>query len=108
MTCLLASLCYACTGIPYYNFENYHDGIYEGSGEGFNGLISVSFEINAGTLVYITVDHNEDAYIGGEAIEALCDHVQTTKSFNLDAISGATESSEGFISALEQALHKGP
>jgi uncharacterized protein with FMN-binding domain len=48
--------------------------------------------------------HDEDPFIGGAAMEELLEQVLEYQTVDLDAISGATQSSTGFLAAVEDAL----
>jgi uncharacterized protein with FMN-binding domain len=77
----------------------------EGTGRGYRGPVSVRVEAADGVILRIEVlEHQEDAFVGDEAIERLLDLVLETNSTEVDAVSGATESSRGFLEAVENAL----
>jgi uncharacterized protein with FMN-binding domain len=50
------------------------------------------------------LDHNEDPFTGVPALESLTETALEENSADLDALSGATLSSRGFLEALEDAL----
>ncbi|MDR1909215.1 MAG: FMN-binding protein [Spirochaetaceae bacterium] len=80
-------------------------GLYEGAAEGFRGPLRVRVRIDSGVIGGIEIlEHREDEAIGGAAMAELLDLVLEYNSANLDAVSGATESSEGFLAAVEDAL----
>jgi uncharacterized protein with FMN-binding domain len=79
--------------------------IYEGLGRGFRGTIRVRVRMEAGTIAEIEIiESSEDAAVGGAAMEELTELVLLYSSAGLDAISGATESSKGFLEAVENAI----
>lgn len=81
--------------------------VYEGVGEGYRGPIHVSLRIGSGGIVGIEIiDHAEDELVGGMAMEELLDVVLTANSTDVDGVSGATESSAGFLAAIDDALRK--
>jgi fumarate reductase flavoprotein subunit len=85
----------------------YEPGRWEGSGEGYNGTIRIAVDTDSTSIIDITVlDQNDDAMIGGEAIKELKEFILETDSTDIDAISGATQTSEGFINAVDDALSK--
>jgi uncharacterized protein with FMN-binding domain len=85
----------------------YEAGKWEGSGAGYNGAIRVVVETDTSSIVDINVlEHNEDALIGGEALRELKEYVLETDSTDIDAISGATQTYDGFIDAVDDALSK--
>jgi len=82
-------------------------GTYEGSGRGYRGPIHVRIELSyAGIEDIEIISHNEGPYPGAAAMEELLDLVLETGSTDLDAISGATCSSMGFLEAVDDALGK--
>jgi uncharacterized protein with FMN-binding domain len=81
------------------------DGIYEGIAQGYRGPIRVQVRIEAGTITEITIiDSAEDRSVGGIAMEELLELVLQYNTTDVDAISGATESSEAFLAAVENAI----
>jgi len=88
--------------------QDERDGeILDGIGQGFRGLIAVQVRLNGGIITEIEiVDSLEDRFVGGAAIEELIDLVIMYNSTDIDAVSGATESSEGFLEAVRNAILK--
>jgi uncharacterized protein with FMN-binding domain len=83
------------------------DGLYEGTGQGYRGPIVVQIRLSAGSIAEIEiVESMEDRFVGGEAMEELLDMVIEYNTTDIDAISGATESSKGFLEAVERAIMK--
>ena len=81
--------------------------ILEGTGMGYRGPIHVRLRVNGETITEIDVDSMEDRFVGGAAIEELIDLVIEYNSTDVDAVSGATETSKGFLSAVENAIISG-
>jgi uncharacterized protein with FMN-binding domain len=50
------------------------------------------------------LDHGEDPFTGAPALESLAETALEENSADLDAVSGATLSSRGFLEAVEDAL----
>jgi uncharacterized protein with FMN-binding domain len=68
-------------------------------------MIHVLVGMENGTITEITiVESQEDRAIGGSAIEELTDLVLFYNTTEIDAISGATETSMGFLKAIESAI----
>jgi len=87
------------------NVPDHHEEVYEGSGAGYRGLIHVQVRISAGSIVEINIiDSVEDRFVGGIAMEELADMVIEYNSVDLDAISGATATSKGFLDAVNNAI----
>jgi uncharacterized protein with FMN-binding domain len=81
------------------------DGLYEGTAQGWRGPVRVLLRLEDGAIAEIEIiDHEDDEFIGGAAMEELLELVLAYNTTDLDAVSGATESSEGFLAALEDAL----
>ena len=96
-----------CLGSGFVREAGYTPGTYEGSGRGYHGPIYVEVEVSHAGIEDITItSHSEDAYPGGAAMEELLEAVLETGSTEMDAVSGATFSSAGFLEAVEDALEK--
>jgi fumarate reductase flavoprotein subunit len=77
----------------------------EGAAMGYRGMIHVRVSMDKGTITDITViESDEDWAVGGAAIEELTDLVLMENSTEIDAVSGATETSKGFLEAIENAI----
>jgi uncharacterized protein with FMN-binding domain len=79
--------------------------VYEGTAMGYRGMIHVCVGYEQGTITEITiVESQEDQAIGGAAIEELTDLVLMYNTTEIDVVSGATETSKGFLEAIENAI----
>jgi len=79
--------------------------VYEGSAAGYRGLIHVQVRLSGGNISEITItDSDEDRFVGGVAIEELIETVTELNSIDVDAISGATITSKGFLEAVRNAI----
>jgi uncharacterized protein with FMN-binding domain len=79
--------------------------IFEGVGQGFRGPISVQVRMSEGSITEIEiVDSMEDRFVGETAMEELIDLVIMYNTADIDAVSGATETSEGFLEAVRNAI----
>ncbi|MBU3199030.1 FMN-binding protein [Clostridium estertheticum] len=88
--------------------NTYKDGTYTGSGSGFHGgttQMSVTIKDNKITKVE-TVSNGDtpDFYVRAES--TIISQIVSTQSTTVDTVSGATYSSEGIISATQEALSK--
>lgn len=81
------------------------DGVYEGTGTGFAGKITVAVEIKDKKIVSITVLNVEadDAAFFNRA-KGVIDKIIQSQNLDVDVVSGATYSSRGIISAVKNAL----
>ena len=81
------------------------NGVYEGVGRGRRGPVLVRVRMEGGNIAEIEIiDSSEDQFVGGAAMEELLEQALMYNTTDLDAISGATESSKGFLAALENAI----
>jgi uncharacterized protein with FMN-binding domain len=88
--------------------DDYKDGVYEGTAQGYRGPIKLAVCLESGSIAEIDIiDCQDDEFAGGSAIDELMEQVLEYNTTDLDAVSGATESSLGFLTAIEDALGKG-
>ena len=81
------------------------DGIYEGRGTGYRGAIHVLVRLENSRIAEIEIaDSLEDRAVGAAAMDELLDQILEYNSTDLDTISGATETSKGFLEAVENAM----
>jgi uncharacterized protein with FMN-binding domain len=108
MILLLFSLFLACgTTNQDANVQLYQPGTYEGSGDGYFGLITISVTVTENAVTDVEIlSHGDTDGIGTIAFEELTQTIMYTNSPDVDVISGATGSSEGFIAAVNDALSK--
>lgn len=77
------------------------------SDKGMGGTVRVQITVEKGKITAIKViKHNETAGIGPEAIEKLTSEALKKQSADLDAIAGATMTSDAFKEALKIAMKK--
>ena len=83
----------------------YADGTYKGSGEGFRGDIDVTVTVENGVITDITVDsYKDDKEFFQKAKSSVIFGIIKSQSTDVDAVSGATFSSNGIIEAVKNAL----
>lgn len=84
----------------------YNDGTYEGVGQGHGGDITVSVTVTDGKLTNVeVVSQNETEAIYSSAVDTIIEGVIANNgTTNVDAVSGATESSSGIMDAVNDAL----
>ena len=96
-----------CKGTGILRESGYVPGLYEGIGQGYRGPILVEVQLSPAGIEDITITgHEESIYPGLAAMEELLDAILETGSTDVDAVSGATFSSRGFLDAVEDALDK--
>ena len=82
-------------------------GTYTGTGRGNNGDITVSVTFSDTAITDITVtDHKETSGVGTIAIERLPANILEHQSLGVDAIAGATNTSEGILAAVEDCANQ--
>lgn len=80
------------------------DGVYTGSAPGYRSDITVSVTVSAGKITDIEItDENETPRYFAGAMEVI-DYIISAQSTQVDAVTGATFSSEGIKAAVEDAL----
>ena len=80
-------------------------GTYSGSAKGFGGDINVTVTVSENKIEDIQIDgSHETENIGSFAVDMLGDKIMEAQSPNVDAITGATVSSNGILRALNSAL----
>lgn len=85
----------------------YKDGVYEGDGKGFGGKISLRVMVENDmikTIEVISAKNEDAAYF--DMAKVLFETIIEKQDSQVDAVSGATFSSNGIIEAVEQALEK--
>lgn len=84
---------------------HYNAGTYTGKAEGKEGVIEVSVTFSEDKIESIEiVSQTETAGIGAEAIERLTSDIVAYQSLGLDAVSGASETSEALLMAVSEAV----
>lgn len=86
----------------------YKDGTYQGSGTGFRGgSTTVSVTVSGGRVTDIsTVSTDDDMPFYSRAFSTVSGEIVSSQSSSVDAVSGATYSSRGIMSAVSDALSK--
>jgi fumarate reductase flavoprotein subunit len=99
---------YACSGLSFRSLGyRYTPGIYEGTAAGFRGQVRAVVQVDESGIAGIELNHEDDIEIGGAAMEELLELVlEGNSTEDIDAVTGATESSQGFLSAVDDALAK--
>lgn len=81
------------------------DGVYEGTGDGFRGEMTVEVTIVSETITKVEVtDHVDDDQWFERAYDSVPDEIIDAQSVDVDTVSGATYSSLGIIDAVTDAL----
>jgi len=105
--CGLSALFLACLAFPSVKEAGYTPGTYDGTGSGYRGPIHVRVQVSSAGIEDIAIiSHQESNFPGLVAMEELLEQTLETGETDIDAISGATYSSSGFLQAVENALEK--
>lgn len=86
--------------------SDYADGTYTGTGTGFhNGTTKVSVTISGGKITAVkTLSTEDDGKFYSRAYSSISSEIISSQSTEVSAVSGATFSSQGIMSAVESAL----
>ena len=85
---------------------SYMDGIYFGAGEGYIGTTQVAVTIADGQISSVIVISSEDDKSYVEDAKDLIPQIIDTQRTDLDAVSGATYTSDAILSAVRDALQQ--
>lgn len=82
------------------------DGTYTGAGTGFRGETDVTVTVQNGSITAISIDsyRDDDAYFS-RAKNSIIREILSAQSVDVDAVSGATYSSNGILEAVADALN---
>lgn len=82
-------------------------GTYEGVGEGHGGEIRVLVSVSSDRIESIKViESSETAMLGDAAFKEISEAIIAANSTKVDVVAGASKSSEGFVTAVDDALAK--
>lgn len=107
---LITIICSTCGTMAEENYAGrqlYAADTYEGSGGGYFGLVRVAVTVTENAVTEVEIlSHGDTEGIGTAAFEELSQTIIFSNSLDVDVITGATGSSEGFIAAVNDALSK--
>lgn len=84
---------------------NFKDGVYEGTGKGNNGDIKVEVTVEGGNITSVVLkEHGETEGIYEAAEKTVTADIIKKQSAEVDAVSGATNTSNGIMEAVANAL----
>ncbi|MGI6688401.1 MAG: FAD-dependent oxidoreductase [Christensenellales bacterium] len=91
----------ACSGLA----QVYQPGVYTGEAQGFGGAVAVAIEVSEEAILSakVTAD-GETPEIGGTAAETLAAAILEAQSADVDAVSGATVTSNAVKEAAQKAI----
>lgn len=81
------------------------DGVYEGSGSGFKGSTTVQVTVENGNITNVqTVSTGDDMPYYNRAFSSVVQQIIETQNASVDAVTGATFSSNGIMEAVANAI----
>lgn len=81
------------------------DGTYEGTGTGFRGDTNVTVTVEGGIITDITIEsYQDDERFFEQAVDTVIEEIIANQDVTVDAVSGATYSSNGIMGAVADAL----
>ncbi|MGM9942408.1 MAG: FAD-dependent oxidoreductase [Bulleidia sp.] len=87
--------------------KSIRDGVYTGSGTGYNGTLKTEVTISDHKITKIDVmESTESEIVTESAVRDLTDAVISSQSINVDTVSGATQTCEGFLESIQDVLHQ--
>ncbi len=82
------------------------DGIFEGSFSSWPNDATVKVTVKEGMITDIQVLHHFGSWIGRKAVPVIPQRIIEKQSVNVDAVTGATNSSRVIMHAVQNALEK--
>ncbi|WP_313343346.1 4Fe-4S binding protein [Sedimentibacter sp.] len=87
--------------------SNLNDGAYTGRGMGFGGFMDVEIVIKDNIITDVrTINHRETTGYYEEVFKEISKELKYSNNLNIDAISGATATSRGYLNAVRDAVSK--
>lgn len=84
---------------------NFQNGIYTGTGEGYRGKVTVTVKVADGKITELVLDdYADDKSYMERAKNRILQEMISRQNTDVDAVSGATYSSNGLIEAVNKAL----
>ncbi len=80
---------------------------FKGSTQGFHGPITATVDLVKGKIVSVASDHEKTAYIGNLGIQRMLSRIKEAQNLEVDAVSGATFSTQAFLKAAKKAVAVG-
>jgi uncharacterized protein with FMN-binding domain len=107
-----AALAVACSMAPVLGREvrtgSIPDGVYEGRYRSPPNSARVQVDIEGGRIARVTLLHHGASWIGAKAAPVIPGRIVEKQSTDVDAVSGATNSSRVIMNAVQDALDRAP
>ncbi|ABR49150.1 fumarate reductase/succinate dehydrogenase flavoprotein domain protein [Alkaliphilus metalliredigens QYMF] len=102
---MILSVLTGCTQPAETVVASYTAGTYIGEGQGYNGIIKVEVSFSDDAIESVSVlEHGETDGISDPAIERIPTNVVEGQTLKVDAVTGATKTSEGILEAVSAAV----
>ncbi|WP_349944520.1 FMN-binding protein [Lacrimispora sp. BS-2] len=87
--------------------DTYKAGTYTAAAEGYAGDVEVEVEFDQGSILSVKVtDHNETVGIGDRAIEELPPKIVEELTWEVDAVTSATVTSDAIKTAVKDCINQ--
>lgn len=87
--------------------SKWNDGLYEGEGSGYVGPVRVQVEIRRGRIQEVRVlQHSETPMVSDIAFERVPAQVVREQTWDVDTVTGATDTSNALREAVKGALEQ--
>ena len=89
---------------PSFSLDAVVDGKYTGKAQGFGGDLTVEVTVAGGKMTKVEVVEHKETPAKFELTQVIIDKIIETQTVQVDAVSGATESSDAIMKAVTNAL----
>jgi len=87
-----------------FDLSRVRDGVYAGEAPGFLGPVTVEVTVSGGKITQVTVRHADTPEMADEAARVIPQRIIDKQHFRVDAVSGATATSEAIMLAVRKAV----
>lgn len=87
-----------------FNLSKVKDGVYTGEAEGYKSTITAEVTVAGGRITKVAVTHKDTPEIADDAVDIVAQRIIDKQHYQVDAMSGATFTSEGVMQAVKAAI----
>ena len=87
-----------------FDLSKVKDGVYTGEAPGYKSPIKVEVTISEGRITKVSVTHKDTPEIADDAVDIVTRRIIDKQHYQVDAMSGATFTSEGIMQAVKEAI----
>ncbi len=85
----------------------YNEGTYTASAEGYDGSVAVEVKFDKKSIVAVNItEQNETVNVGSKAVEELPAKIVKAQNYEVDAITGATVTSNAIKTAVKDCMEQ--